>query len=347
MKKYIFSIICALSLVATGCSESQMTEGSGDDSVPSENETEVPTSKDSNEGKADYPNRTIEIIAGGGPGGGTDTFSRAVARELSDILGVNVNVVNHPGAAGAVATQELVSMPADGYAIMPTVSDFQINIAAERTVNFLDSEISPLARLHDDMYSILVKSGGKFEDIETFIEEAKANPGKLTIGGTASLGIDELTVKSFEQEAGIELNYVPYEDAGQMHSALLGGHVDSLLEEPGPAISMIEDGSFEMIVVFAEDRLADYPETPTTIERGWNLSSGMSRGFVIHSDVPEDIKEILESALFEALNKERYKEFAESQFLHLKDGWLSSEDYRSFLEDEVNIYTNILESLGE
>lgn len=345
MKKYLLALLLLLCLVAAGCNTSE-TSNSGANEGSSQGDTETTDSKE-NEEKIDYPTRTIEIIAGGGPGGGTDTYARAVARELSDILGVTVNVVNHPGAAGAVATQELVSAPADGYTLMTTVSDFQINIAADRTPNYLEGEISPLARLHDDTYTILVKTGGRFEDIDSFIAEAKANPGKVTIGGTASLGIDELSVRSFEKEAGIQLNYVPYENAGQMHAALVGGHVDALLEEPGPAISLIDDGSVSMILVFAEERLEDYADVPTTVEYGWNITSGMSRGFVIRADVPNEIKELLGDALQEALNTERYQEFAESQFLHLKDGWLSAEDYKSFLENEVTLYTDILTNLEQ
>ncbi len=348
MKKYLLTLLLIFIFIAAGCSDSQTTEAENTNEAPAQSQNEQNESgNDSAEAKIDYPTRTIEIIAGGGPGGGTDTYARAVARELSEILGVTVNVVNHPGAAGAVATHELVGLPADGYAIMTTVSDFQINISAERTPNFLeDNVISPLARLHDDTYTILVKSDGKFADIDEFINTAKENPGKITIGGTASLGIDELTVRAFENEAGIQLNYVPYENAGQMHAALVGGHVDALLEEPGPAISLIEDGSVDIIVVFAQDRLKDYPEVPTTVEKGWNLYSGMSRGFVIHADVPDEIKEILENALKEVLATERYQEFAESQFLHLKDGWLDSDEYQSFLENEIVLYQDILKELG-
>ncbi|ADC50552.1 tripartate TCA cycle transporter binding protein [Alkalihalophilus pseudofirmus OF4] len=340
MNKKWFMLIILVVVMMAGCSQDEEVTGEA-----AETETEGVINSDSSE--TDFPTRSIDIIAGGGPGGGTDTFARAVARELSDILDVNVNVVNHPGAAGAIATQELMSMPADGYTVLATVSDFQINIAANRTENYLeDGKVSSLARFHDDMYTILVKDG-EFEDINAFISKATSNPGKVTIGGTASLGIDELTVKSFEKEAGINLNYVAFENAGQMHTALLGGHVDALLEEPGPAISMIEDGSAKMLLLFAEERLEDYSDIPTTEEMGWNLTSGMSRGFVMRSEVSDGIKNKLEEALLEALNTERYQEFAESQFLHLKDGWLGSQEYETFLNDEVNHYESIFLELEE
>jgi putative tricarboxylic transport membrane protein len=292
-----------------------------------------------------YPERNIEIIAGGGPGGGTDLFSRAVAKELGEILGTNVIVINQPGAAGAVASQELARRPADGYSIMPTTSDFQINIAVGRTPNYLE-QFEPLARMHDDTYTILVSKDSPYQTIDEFIAAAKEKPGKLTIGGTASLGLDELTVRSFAEMAGIELNYIAYEDAGQMHTALAGGHVDALIEEPGAADALLSDGTFKMLLVFAEDRLEEYPDVPTTAEKGWDLTTGMARGFMIHKDVPEAIRKTLEEALAEVLSRPDYQEFAESQFLHLKDGWLSSEEYRALLEEEVKTFKSLIEKYG-
>src|SRR5690625_2124765 len=111
---------------------------------------------------SDYPKQDIDIIAGGGPGGGTDLFSRAVARELSEILDVNVNVVNMPGAAGSVASKELDKRKADGYTIMPTTSDLQINIASERTEDYLE-KFDALARIHEDTYLLWISEESEFE----------------------------------------------------------------------------------------------------------------------------------------------------------------------------------------
>lgn len=330
------SVLLAFGLAACG--------GQADESNDANNDTGEQEGTTSNN-DVDYPKQNIEIIVGGGPGGGSDLFARAVAKELSDILGTNVIVINQPGAAGAVASQELARRPADGYSIMPTTSDFQINIAAERTPNYLE-QFAPLARLHDDTYTIMVSKDSPYETIDDFIAAAKENPGKITIGGTASLGLDELTVLSFADMAGIELNYIAYEDAGQMHTALAGGHVDALIEEPGPADAMLSDGTFKMLLVFAEDRLEEFPDVPTTAEKGWDLTTGMARGFMIKKDVPEEIRNILEEALAEVITRPDYQAFAESQFLHLKDGWLSSEEYQELLEQDVEKFRELIQKYG-
>ncbi|WP_102346300.1 tripartite tricarboxylate transporter substrate binding protein [Bacillus sp. Marseille-P3661] len=332
----LLALLMILALVLVGCNSGGQSAGSSQ-SESSGNQAAQETEEKEEQGEVKFE-RAIEIKAGGGPGGGTDTFSRAIARELSDILGVPVNVVNIPGAAGAVASQELAAAPADGYSIMPTTSDFQINIAAGKTPNYLE-QFDALARIHEDTYSILVKAGSEYADINALIAAAKEKPGEIVIGGTSSKGLDELTVAQFEEMAGIDLNYTPYEEAGKMAAAVLGGHIDAVIDEIGPNIALVEGGQLEASVIFRTERLEQLPDVPTTVENGWDVTTGMSRGFLIHKDAPAELKAALEDALKQAIASERYQEFAKEGFLHLKDGWLNSSEYKEFLQKEVDDFT--------
>lgn len=325
-------LVLSFTLMACGGNESS---GSAEDTGDTNNKGEK-------ENKSDFPSRGIDIIAGGGPGGGTDLFSRAVGRELSEILDVNINIINMPGAAGSVASQELAKRPADGYTIMPTTSDLQINIASGRTDNYLE-EFDALARLHEDTYLFWVKKDSKYSDIDKLIKEAKDNPGQIVIGGAHSDGLDDLTVRLFEDAAGVDLNYTPYEETGMFQSDLVGGHIDVIIDELGASIGLLEGGEIEPILVFASERLEDFPDVPTTVEKGLDVTNGMDRGFVIKSDVPEEIKEILQKAFEEVAASERYQEFAKSEYLDLKDGWLDADDYNASLVSEVEIYSSMFD----
>lgn len=322
---FAFLIVLAFILVACGSS----TESSGSD-------------EGENKSDSDFPTRGIDIIAGGGPGGGTDLFSRAVGRELSEILDVNVNIINMPGAAGSVASQELAKRPSDGYTIMPTTSDLQINIASGRTDNYLE-EFDALARLHEDTYLLWVKTDSEYSDIDTLIQKAKDNPGEIVIGGAHSDGLDDLTVRLFEEAADVELNYTAYEETGMFQSDLVGGHIDVIIDELSASIGLLEGGEIKPILVFAPDRLEEFPDVPTTVEKGIDVTNGMDRGFVIKSDVPEEIKEVLRNAFEEVIASERYQEFAKSEYLDLKDGWLNADDYNASLESDVEVYSSMFD----
>jgi len=300
------------------------------------------SSDNADEEHPDYPKQNIDIIAGGGPGGGTDVFARAVGRELNDILGVDVNIINKPGAAGSVASQELDRLPSDGYTIMPTTTDLSINIASDRTEDYLE-KFDSLARFHQDTYLLFVQDGSEYADIDTLLEEAKNNPGEITVGGTHSDGLDDLTIRQFEQETGIELNYTPYEESGKIRSDLVGGHVDVMIDQLGASGDLVEGGEIEPVIVFAEDRVDDYPDIPITVEKDIDLTDGLDRGFVIKNDVPDDIKETLRDALKEVYESDRYQDFIEEQELDIKDAWLDGEEYDETLQSDVETYSSLLE----
>jgi tripartite-type tricarboxylate transporter receptor subunit TctC len=72
--------------------------------------------------QADYPNKPVKMLIGFPPGQATDTLGRAVAQKLSTQLGQQFVVDNRPGAAGIIATQAVMSAPADGYTLLVSSS---------------------------------------------------------------------------------------------------------------------------------------------------------------------------------------------------------------------------------
>ncbi|MDQ0338190.1 putative tricarboxylic transport membrane protein [Caldalkalibacillus uzonensis] len=339
-KQWILLLILtlAVSVVLYGCGGTETGQ-----SVEQEGDQEAEGPQDT--AAVDYPTRPIEMVVGWGAGGGTDNFARAIAAELEDLLGVTINVVNMEGSSEAVAGMYVQEQPADGYTLYPT-SNYTIAHANGLNPYGLDS-YTPVARIQADTATIQVKAGGSFATIEELIDYAKENPGQVSIGGTGAGAFDELTVRRFEQEAGIELNYVPFEGAGEMHAALLGGHIDAQFEEFGPTIDYIRTEEIIPLVVFAEERVDEFPDIPTTVEIGINLTDGLSRGIMVHGDTPQEIVEILEKALEEAKDRPGYKEYEQNSFLHLREGWLNAEDYRALLAEQIETYTEIIKSLEE
>ena len=55
--------------------------------------------------QAAFPTRTVTLMVGFAPGGGTDIAARIVAKQLCDELGQQVVVENRAGAGGNIATE--------------------------------------------------------------------------------------------------------------------------------------------------------------------------------------------------------------------------------------------------
>src|SRR5262249_60352834 len=61
-----------------------------------------------------YPSKPIRLVVGFGAGGPTDIPARFVADKLGDLLGKRVIVENKTGAAGMIATKDVLAQEPDG-----------------------------------------------------------------------------------------------------------------------------------------------------------------------------------------------------------------------------------------
>jgi len=76
-----------------------------------------------------YPNRTVRLVVGFGAGGPTDIPARHIADKLGTLLGQRLIVENKTGAAGMLATRDVLAQPADGYNLLLCTHFESINTA--------------------------------------------------------------------------------------------------------------------------------------------------------------------------------------------------------------------------
>src|SRR6516162_1315321 len=72
-----------------------------------------------------YPSKSVTIISDSAAGSTPDAVLRVIADRLSQSWGQQVLAVNHPGAAGSIASRIAADSPPDGYTLyMPVLSTF-------------------------------------------------------------------------------------------------------------------------------------------------------------------------------------------------------------------------------
>ena len=292
-----------------------------------------------------YPNRTITIITGSGSGGGTDIFARTMALPMRRAFKQDIIVKNVPGAAGAIGMAAVAEQPADGYTILALGTDMVVTDAFKRS-KYSRKDFTPIARVQQDQSMLWVKSDSRFKSIQDVVDDAKKNPGKQNWGITQPAGFDEVLVSKFAMEAGFEMTTVPFNKAPATHAALLGGHVDVIHEEPGAIISLYEAGKVRPLVVMSEKRLPKFKDVPTTVELGYDVTIGLWRAFFFKKGVDQDKVEYMEAAVKKAMTHSVYQAVAEKRLLDQREGFLGSEEFTVFLDEQADLYQNILRQLG-
>lgn len=296
----------------------------------------------------EYPTRPIEVVVGYGPGGGSDIFARTVCiparRWIKDAPLV---IVNKPGAGGVLAMEYIQSQPADGYTILAGSLVAVVTAGLTGLTKYQHTDFEPILRAQYDTMMMEVLPGGKYNTVQDVIADAKARPGKQTWGVVGSAtGFNAILARQFTGPTKIDVKLVPFDRAGKQHAALLGGHVDVILEEPGPISELLEAKKMKPLLVFAEERIKDFPDVPTTKELGAEAYLGVWRGIVAKKGTPKPIIDYLHGVFKKAMETGFYKKFEKSEYLHLRPGYLGTEDFRKFMQKEAEFYTREYKKLG-
>ncbi len=292
---------------------------------------------------ADYPSKPIQFLVAAGAGGGTDNFARVVRPMFEEAVGgARITVVNLPSASGALAHQRTANGAPDGHTLDFASTTLVTSLAAGQNPIGLD-QLTPIARMQSDVMALFVNPE-RYPDFESFLEYARENPGKVTVGGTHTASPDHVAFLSLRDASGLEMNFIPYDSTGNATANVLGGNIDATTTSLSPLLSYIEAGQMAPILIFSEERLDHYPDVPTTVEQGWDLTDGNDRAIFVHADTPAPIVQRLESAFKEVYDSEEYQSYAERVNLTYREGWMGSEEYRQRLENNYTLYSRLLQN---
>lgn len=182
----------------------------------------------------DYPSRSIQYIVPFNAGGGQDQWARVIASGGSAHLGQSINVEVRPGAGSTVGWAHLLSQPADGHTMMVGSLSPQISVLSEEMP--ITHEDIAIVNIFSDFNVILMSPPGTdWDDWDSMVAYAEANPGALTIGGTSA---QALAVAAVFDQAGLEANIIPYPGTAAAVTDMLGGHINMAAVTPASAVSL-------------------------------------------------------------------------------------------------------------
>lgn len=251
---------------------------------------------------ADYPTKTIQIINPFPPGAVTDIVARIVAPKMSAFMGQQVVIVNKAGGGGAVGIQAVRDAAPDGYTILVTPPPIVLIPIVNKKSGFALKDFTPLALATSSPNTTVVKADAPWKTLEDFLAEARKNPGQLTYGsagpGTTPHFIGELV----KLKTKVDMTHVPLGSESAAATAVLGGHVNIAFLTLGTTRSHIEAGTMRALAVASNRRLKDFPNVPTTVEKGFpELNLKIWVGFFAPAKTPPTISKRLAGALGETL----------------------------------------------
>lgn len=290
-----------------------------------------------------YPEKNIKLIIAAKAGGGDDRIIQTFKPFLEKYLGTNIVCVYKPGAGMTVAWGYIVNeTKPDGYTLgmskVPHLQATEIMRQEEKQHKWED--IVPLYNIVIDPNVLIVKGDSPINTLDEYIQYCKDNPQMITLSTTGVGGDDWIAAKLLQQAAGIDTILVPYQSDPFVIQSLLGGHIESSILNVGGTLDIIQDGRAKALAVFADERVPFLPDVPTTVELGYNVVGGSSRGFSFLKGTPQEAIDIMEEALDKAAHDPEFLQRAKESGLNVVT--MGREEYKIYwnskLEDIKQIF---------
>lgn len=229
---------------------------------------------------AKYPSQNIELVIPASAGGGSDIMARLLVQIIQDekLCDQTVVPVNKPGGGGSAGQQYVNSKTDKNYTIF-TVNDAH-TIAATVSKTRPANNFTPIAMLAADQVLFVTGANSPYKTMDDAIAAIKAAPKTLTVGCADQL--DKICVFDINNSYGVEFNNVYFDSAGEIATAIMGGHVEFGMFNPSECTALVESGDLRALGVFATERcVAPLEDVPTFTEMGHgDLVFAMSRGIL-------------------------------------------------------------------
>lgn len=292
------------------------------------------------------PSRPVEMVIMAGQGGGADRLARLFQSIIQQegLARLPFMPVNKGGGSGAEALRYLKDNEGNPHIIMATLNSY-FTTPDQTDIGVDIEEFTPLARMAVDTFALWVNVDSGIETLEEYIEAVNAAGGSWRMGGTGQGQEDSLVTALLEAEFGITHTYVPMGGGGDVATALVGGHIDSTVNNPSEAMSFWQAGRVRPIALLTDERLDSMPGVPTFAELGHDLEYYMQRSFVAPGGLTEDQQAFYVNLLRQLSESETWQSYASEQAL-LTD-FLYGDDLQAYFLEQRDLHREILASLED
>ena len=294
---------------------------------------------------AQYPERPVTILSGYPAGGMVDIVARLLAEGMKGKFPKGVLVANRTGAGGAVAAAEVATGKPDGHTIVLTPLSTLVIQPQILDLRFkTPDDYEPVINVVSYYPLLVVQTDARWKNVQEFIAEARANPGKMRVGSPGEGTSSHLNLEELMHVTGTRMTHVPYRGWGESSPALLGGHVESLVAQPGEAKPMVDGKRMRALVVFQNSRHPAFPDAPTAKELGWNVANGVWFLLMAPKGTPAPVLRYVHDAARAAIEQPAFKTAMDMRGVDVD--YRPGDQLRAELWQEYKLHTEILKRIG-
>jgi len=263
---------------------------------------------------ADFPNKNIRIVVGAKPGGGMDTYARALGRQMEKYLpkGVNVVVENRPGAG-------------------------------EQETKYDMTKVIWMCLIVRDPRAIAISAKSKYKSLEDL---QKADDPKFAIVGYTG----EAGILLANATLGVKATYITgHRSSKEACLAAIRGDADAVGFSYWSIRRFIKSGQLKPVAVLGfEERVSEIPDVPTLSELGHpkvNSILGSFRTICGPPGIPPERVKYLRDIMWKSLNAQEFLAWSKKANRPVKP--MMGEDAEKLMKKIMAEYSNYKDILGQ
>jgi tripartite-type tricarboxylate transporter receptor subunit TctC len=294
---------------------------------------------------AQYPERPVTMLTGYPAGGLVDVVARLLAEGMKPKFPRGLVVQIKPGAAGSVAVTELVRSQPDGYTFILTPHSALVIAAQLQDLAYkTPDDYLPFINLVSYYPMIAVRTESPYKSAQDLVADAKAKPGQIRVGSPGEGTSSHLNLEEFMRQAGIKVIHAPFQGWAHSSTAVLGGHIDAVVAQPGELKGQVDGKRMRVLIAFQPQRHPVFPDVPTAKELGWDVANGVWYLLMAPKGTPAPVVKYLHDAAKEAIEDPKFGKLMAERGIDVD--YRPGDALRSGLWREYKAHTQILQRIG-
>ena len=280
-----------------------------------------------------WPTRPIRVISPYPAGSASDTVSRVVLDQVSQLIGQPVIIEVRPGAGGSVGFSAVAKAAPDGYTLVTSSSSMATERVLHRKLPYDPvRDFIPVVLIGTSPNILVASKQSGFKTVADLVAAAKAKPGTLTFASAGIGSSSHMAAERFRLAANIDVRHVPFREGGLLE--VMAGRIDFYFIPLAAAASALHSDKLTILAVSSPARVPLLPDVPSVVEAGLpNAVFRFWNGLSAPAKTPPEVVQKLHDATVEALKLPALREKLAK--LGVEPSQMSVEEFHQFFMDDL------------
>jgi putative tricarboxylic transport membrane protein len=300
------------------------------------------------------PTKTVEFIVPAGIGGGAGQMAQLIQGIVTKhkLMPVSMVVISKKGGSGAEGFLYVKNAKGDPHKIIITLSNlFTTPLATGSPFTWTD--YTPVAMMALDEFVFWVNSKEPYKTPNEYIDAIKKAPGQFKMGGTGSKQEDQIITAAIEQKTGAKFTYVPYSGGGTVCTQLVGGHINSSVNNPIECVAHWRAGTVRPLCVF-DSKPMPYPakitadmswqDIPTCKSQGFDIEYTMLRGIFTTPGASQEVVDYYLDLLKKVRATPEWHQYMEKGAFN--QSFMSGAQFQEWLANASVLHHGLMQAAG-